>query len=85
MATFAKLSGVTRSQTTIMRAQEHPFGRENEVSLRQLFKFFCNNLYLGQWELARACVKELHQQRELLGLSIQDVLKDVAQNPYGYR
>ena len=64
---------------------EHPFGRENEVSLRQLFNFFCNNLQLGQWELARACIDELHGQRELLQVSVRDKLRSIAENPYGYR
>ena len=64
----------------------HPFGRENEVSIRQLLKFFCNNLYLGQWELARACLVELYDQRALLNLnSIDDILLDVATNPCAYR
>ena len=58
----------------------HPFGRENEVSLKSLYQFFCNNIYLGQWELARACIKELNDQCDLLGIDIKDTLKDLALN-----
>lgn len=65
--------------------QGHPFGCENEVSVRQLFTFFCNSLYLGQWELARACVAELHQQKDLLQIDICAILRNIAENPYGYR
>ena len=62
---------------------DHPFGRENEVSLRKLWQSFCNHLYLGQWEFARSCISELHEQRELLGINVTDVLKKIARNPYG--
>lgn len=63
----------------------HPFGRENEVAVGQLWKFFCNNVYLGQWELARAVAKELYQQREVLGSSVTDILRRIIENPYGFR
>lgn len=39
--------------------KHHPFGKENTVSGQQLFVSFCNNLYLGQWELARSCAQKL--------------------------
>ena len=63
----------------------HPFGREDEVSCEQLFKFFCNNLHLGQWELARACIPQLHKQKSALHGNVENVLDDVIGNPYGYR
>ena len=61
----------------------HPFGRENEVSVKQLFQTFCINLNLGQWECARACIKELHEQHELTDLNIKSVLTDLVRNAYG--
>lgn len=60
----------------------HPFGRENEVSIHKLWQSFCNHLYLGQWEFARACINELYDQRALLGRDVLAVLKALASNPY---
>jgi hypothetical protein len=64
---------------------KHPFGRENEVSVQLLFKSFCNHIHLGQWELASACVKELNEQRDILGRDITYVLRQIAQDPHGKR
>ncbi|CAH1262608.1 ZFYVE26 [Branchiostoma lanceolatum] len=63
----------------------HPFGREEEVAVGQLFVCFCNNVSLGQWELARACVEQLHNYREKTPCSIQDILKAIAEHPYDLR
>ncbi|KAL5009258.1 hypothetical protein ScPMuIL_014839 [Solemya velum] len=59
-------------------------GKEREYSMKLLFKFFCNNLYLGQWELARACLKQLHEESSLIdGSKITDILTDIAEYPNG--
>ncbi|KAL3872697.1 hypothetical protein ACJMK2_035906 [Sinanodonta woodiana] len=57
---------------------EFPLGHEKEFSQHLLYRFFCNHLYLGQWELANACIQQLHSG----SVSIQDVLQDVARYPY---
>ncbi|KAE8587814.1 hypothetical protein XENTR_v10022121 [Xenopus tropicalis] len=38
----------------------HPFGEEEEASLRSLHGFFCWCLQRGNWELARACLPQLY-------------------------
>lgn len=62
----------------------HPFGQEASVSLKQLFVAFCNNLKLGQWELARACLISLHAQNETDSGVPQavDLLQALAKNPH---
>lgn len=63
-----------------------PLGKERDYSMKLLFKFFCNNLYLGQWELARSCIKQLHEEAFLKdGANITDILIDVAEYPNGRR
>ncbi|XP_048339945.1 zinc finger FYVE domain-containing protein 26 isoform X1 [Sphaerodactylus townsendi] len=41
-----------------------PFGKEESASLEQLFWFFCESVQRGDWELAQACVPQLHQLQE---------------------
>nr|XP_056707544.1 zinc finger FYVE domain-containing protein 26 [Euleptes europaea] len=41
-----------------------PFGKEESASLEQLFWFFCECMQRGDWELAQACVPQLHQWQE---------------------
>ncbi|XP_028932164.1 zinc finger FYVE domain-containing protein 26 isoform X2 [Ornithorhynchus anatinus] len=38
----------------------HPFGRESAAALDQLFGFFRGCLRRGEWELAQACLPQLH-------------------------
>lgn len=58
---------------------------ERLASLKLLYKFFCNNLVLGQWELAKACVQQLHRDGKSIDVNIGDILRDVAHYPYGKR
>ena len=62
----------------------HLFGSEQEVSVLKLLRLFCNNLYLGQWEFAKACIDQLHAEGSFLKLEILDILRDIARNPHGY-
>uniref|UniRef100_A0A674IQW5 Zinc finger FYVE domain-containing protein 26 n=1 Tax=Terrapene triunguis TaxID=2587831 RepID=A0A674IQW5_9SAUR len=39
----------------------HPFGNEEAASLEHLFCFFCDCVQRGDWELAQACIPQLHQ------------------------
>ncbi|XP_053395117.1 zinc finger FYVE domain-containing protein 26-like [Mercenaria mercenaria] len=54
----------------------------NDTGKNLLFQHFCNNLYLGQWELARACAKELHIGCEGPGNHVCEILKDVVRQPF---
>ena len=64
---------------------EYPFGKEYEVSAFQLFTSFCNNLHLGQWELARSSIFQLRNQRKLLDRNIDQTIRTISENPTGYR
>ena len=61
-----------------------PFGEEKSVSIQKLFTFFCNNLHLGQWGLARSCVTRLYEESELLQVDIRELLRNIAENPIGF-
>ncbi|KAJ8044497.1 Zinc finger FYVE domain-containing protein 26 [Holothuria leucospilota] len=64
----------------------HPFGDEEEVSKIQLFVALCNNLQLGQWELARACILSLYARKEdkcdSTFPAVDDLLKALVENPH---
>ena len=64
---------------------EDPNDSAKIQSVKNLFKFFCNNLYLGQWQLARASLQQLHKDSEITSLPISEVLKDVATYPFNRR
>ncbi|KAH0620718.1 hypothetical protein JD844_021418 [Phrynosoma platyrhinos] len=42
----------------------YPFGKEESASLEQLFQFFCECIRRGDWELAQACIPQLHQWQD---------------------
>lgn len=56
-----------------------------DKSIQNLFRFFCNNLYLGQWQLAKGSLVRLHTKGEAGGIPISEVLKDVASYPFSRR
>ena len=56
-----------------------------EESIKYLFRFFCNNLYLGQWQLAKASLQQLFREKEATAVPISEVLKDVASYPFNRR
>ncbi|KAG7466132.1 hypothetical protein MATL_G00161540 [Megalops atlanticus] len=60
----------------------HPFGREGESSLQQLFGFFTCCLRCGEWELARACVPQLKQAGGESAQRLLDILKAIVTCPY---
>lgn len=59
----------------------HPFDKEIEASLSHLYRSFCNHVTLGQWELARVCLKQLYTSRQLLKKPLKDVLRAVIDRP----
>lgn len=63
---------------------EHNFGKEIETSIQQLFNYFCNNLNLGQWQAAKACLKQLIIFKKNFQFDLQQVLDDIIQNPQLY-
>lgn len=50
-----------------------------------LFRHFCNCLYLGHWELAKACVKQLHEGCQNEEDSVCSILKDIVRQPFNRR
>ncbi len=63
---------------------EHQFGREIETSQKQLFTYFCNNFYLGQWQAAKACLKQLFECQNNFKFDFRSLLLDLIENPEFY-
>ena len=60
----------------------HPFGRENEFALKLLSRYFFNNVYLGQWEAAKASLLELNAQQSLIpDFKTEDILYNIVERP----
>ncbi|KAM7159242.1 zinc finger FYVE domain-containing protein 26 [Molossus nigricans] len=53
----------------------HPFGKEETASQKELFGFFCECLRRGEWELAQACVPQLHQAQGDIPKKVEDILQ----------
>ncbi|XP_032101933.1 zinc finger FYVE domain-containing protein 26 [Sapajus apella] len=53
----------------------HPFGKEEAASQKQLFGFFCECLRRGEWELAQACVPQLHDGQGDIPKRVEDILQ----------
>jgi zinc finger FYVE domain-containing protein 26 len=64
---------------------EHYFGKEIETSFQQLFIYFCNNINLGQWQVAKACLKQLDANKKSFKYDFDSVLSDIIDNPEVYR
>lgn len=60
----------------------HPFGREAETSLEDLFVYFKKCLQHGEWELASACVPQLVNATGGLSENLQDQIKAIVCHPY---
>ncbi|XP_023582080.1 zinc finger FYVE domain-containing protein 26 [Trichechus manatus latirostris] len=60
----------------------HPFGKEEAASQKQLFGFFCECLRRGEWELARACVPQLHEGQGDIPKRVEDILQALVVCPY---
>uniref|UniRef100_A0A673THN2 Zinc finger FYVE domain-containing protein 26 n=1 Tax=Suricata suricatta TaxID=37032 RepID=A0A673THN2_SURSU len=53
----------------------HPFGKEETASQKQLFGFFCECLRRGEWELAQACVPQLHEAQGDIPKKVEEILQ----------
>ncbi|XP_060781171.1 zinc finger FYVE domain-containing protein 26 isoform X2 [Neoarius graeffei] len=60
----------------------HPFGREKESSVQDLYVFFTLCLRHGEWELAAACVRQLSQAAGDVPLHPDDVVAALIAQPY---
>lgn len=60
----------------------HPFDREEEVSVEQLFTSFCNHLTLGQWELTRVCLQGLFKKGNQLKKPLNEILRAIIDQPH---
>uniref|UniRef100_A0A5F9C604 Zinc finger FYVE domain-containing protein 26 n=1 Tax=Oryctolagus cuniculus TaxID=9986 RepID=A0A5F9C604_RABIT len=70
--------GVTHpliSLHSVLGKMSHPFGKEEAASQKQLFGFFCECLRRGDWELARACVPQLHEGQGDVPKRVEDILQ----------
>lgn len=53
----------------------HPFGEEETASQKELFGFFCECLQRGEWELAQACVPQLHKAQGDIPKKVEKILQ----------
>uniref|UniRef100_A0A0P6J4Q2 Zinc finger FYVE domain-containing protein 26 n=1 Tax=Heterocephalus glaber TaxID=10181 RepID=A0A0P6J4Q2_HETGA len=53
----------------------HPFGKEETATEEQLFEFFCECLRRGEWELAQACIHQLHEAQGDIPKRVEDILQ----------
>ncbi|XP_072314504.1 zinc finger FYVE domain-containing protein 26 [Eucyclogobius newberryi] len=60
----------------------HPFGREAETSLEDLFVYFKKCLQHGEWELASACLPQLVNSTGGLSENLWDIIKSIVCHPY---
>ena len=67
-----------------LMALEHHFGKEIETSTQQLFNYFCNNIYLGQWQAAKACLKQLFSSQTYFKFDLGLFITDLIENPELY-
>ena len=85
MATSGSGGSVSRSSDTDNSDSDSHYSKTKKlISVRNLFKFFCNNLDLGQFNLAKACFKELIAEKELLkslDIDILQMLEELAGHP----
>ncbi|XP_028852607.1 zinc finger FYVE domain-containing protein 26 isoform X3 [Denticeps clupeoides] len=60
----------------------HPFGREEESSLQELFGFFTQCLQHGEWQLAGACVRQLADSSKAASLRPHSIVRAIITHPY---
>lgn len=63
----------------------HPFGTEETASQKELFGFFCECLRRGEWELAQACVPQLHEAQGDVPKKVEDILQALVVCPHQLR
>ena len=51
----------------------------------QLLKSLCNNIFIGQWELARACISSLVKQGNTPRANVIDILLKIIKFPFSQR
>lgn len=65
-----------------MQVDMHPFGREAETFLQDLFEYFKRCLRYGEWELANACVPQLVRSTGGLSEKLRNIIKAIIFHPY---
>ncbi|NXG45992.1 ZFY26 protein, partial [Psilopogon haemacephalus] len=63
----------------------HAFGSEEEVSLQELFGFFCRCVRHGDWELAQACLPQLSRGHGHGPEEVEAILQALVACPVGVR
>ncbi|XP_062973637.1 zinc finger FYVE domain-containing protein 26 [Elgaria multicarinata webbii] len=63
----------------------YPFGKEESASLERLFWFFCECVQRGDWELAQACIPQLHQWKEEGSEKVETILHALVVCPFRLR
>ncbi|XP_062851780.1 zinc finger FYVE domain-containing protein 26 [Trichomycterus rosablanca] len=60
----------------------HPFGREEESSVQDLYIFFTQCIQHGEWELAAACIHQLNQAAGDVPCHPNDIITAIVTHPY---
>ncbi|MED6275186.1 hypothetical protein CHARACLAT_023954 [Characodon lateralis] len=63
----------------------HPFGREAEASLQDLFEFFKRCLQHGEWQLGSACVPQLANSPGGHSEKLREIIKAIICHPYSLK
>lgn len=72
-------------QRVAAMAGMHPFGRESETSLQDLFEYFKKCLQHGEWELASACVPQLVNSTGEPSEKLKNLIKAIICHPYSLK
>lgn len=74
-------------ESTIQRVLNDHIKCEREKKIDDLYKFFCNNVFLGQWELAKTAIPTLVKELDKSGSNIDfiQVLINISDYPFSQR
>ncbi|XP_075048567.1 zinc finger FYVE domain-containing protein 26-like [Mixophyes fleayi] len=77
---YGQIIRLPEEDTSAAGGMAHPFGEEEAASLKSLHELFCRCLQRGHWELARACLPQLHRSPD--SREIEEILRGLVKAPY---
>ena len=79
------MAGSCETIALLLDGQTGQSTSEAALSSQLLYKFLHNNLRVGQWELAKACIETLVQQDCDNEQAFVELLKSIVEEPLLYR
>ena len=75
------------NKTVVATIVETYLEKEHKTKLKDLFKFFCNHVFLGQWELAKSAIPRLVEELKQSDVNIDflEMLMGIAEFPFSQR